>query len=371
MLSQLMMLFGFFALVLVLVYWVNSAVQLFDQLVADGQNLSVFLELTMLTLPSLIRLVLPLAAFAAALYVTNRLSADSELTVMRATGFSPFRLARPVLVFGLVAGLLTGALTVVIDPIAQARLAARQSEIARTATARLLQEGQFMSPISGITLYIRDITSEGELRDLLISDTRSPDESITYTAASAYLVETAAAPQLVMIDGLVQVLRRGTNRLSTTRFEDFAYDLAPLTQGAGEGRLRTQQVSTLDLFFPTPELLAATDRSAARLASEAHDRIAAALLATAAPLIGFATLLLGGFSRFGVWRQILGAIGLIIVIQALESVATSMLRSNPTQWLLIYLPGAAAFAIASIELVLAGRPARRGIGRRRREERLA
>ena len=371
MLSQLLMLFGFFALVLVLVYWVNSAVQLFDQLVADGQNLSVFLELTMLTLPSLIRLVLPLSGFAAALYVTNRLSADSELTVMRATGFSPFRLARPVLVFGLVTGLLTGALTVVINPMAQARLADRQSEIARTATARLLQEGQFLSPIAGVTLYIRDITTEGELRDLLISDTRNAEESVTYTASSAYLVETAAAPQLVMIEGLVQVLRRGTNRLSTTRFEDFAYDLAPLTQGGEVGRLRTQRVSTRDLFFPTPALLDATERSAAQLAGEAHDRIAAAVLAAAAPLIGFATLLLGGFSRFGVWRQILGAIGLIIVVQALESLATSLLRGNPDQWPLIYLPGGAAFAIALIELTLAGRPARRGIGRRRRAERLA
>ena len=80
---------------------------------------------------------------------------------MRATGFSPFRLARPVLVFGLVTGLLTGALTVVINPMAQARLADRQSEIARTATARLLQEGQFLSPIAGVTLEAYAQVSKG------------------------------------------------------------------------------------------------------------------------------------------------------------------------------------------------------------------
>ncbi|MCP1169757.1 LPS export ABC transporter permease LptF [Limimaricola litoreus] len=371
MLSQLMMLFGFFALVLVLVYWVNSAVQLFDQLVADGQNLSVFLELTMLGLPSLIRLVLPIAGFIAALYVTNRLSADSELTVMRATGFSPFRLARPVLVFGLVAGLLTGALTVVINPMAQARLAEREADIARSATARLLQEGQFLSPVSGITVYIRDITPEGELRDLLISDNRDPEESVTYTASSAYLVETAQAPQLVMISGLVQVLRRETALLSTTSFEEFAYDLAPLTQGDGQERIRARQVATRDLFFPTPELMEATEDSAAELVGEAHERIAAALLAAAAPLIGFATLLLGGFSRFGLWRQILLAIGLIIVVHSLESVAASAMRGDPARWPMIYLPGTVAFVIAAVELGLAARPARRGIGRRRRTERLS
>ena len=37
-LSQFMVLFGFFALVLVSVYWVNRAVSLFDELIADGQS---------------------------------------------------------------------------------------------------------------------------------------------------------------------------------------------------------------------------------------------------------------------------------------------------------------------------------------------
>ncbi len=102
MLSQLMMLFGFFALVLVTVYWINRAVVLFDRLIADGQSAWTFLEITALTLPYVIRIVLPVAALVAAIYATNRLSGESELVVMRATGFSPFRIARPVVYFGLI-----------------------------------------------------------------------------------------------------------------------------------------------------------------------------------------------------------------------------------------------------------------------------
>ena len=85
-LSQLMALFGFFALVLVGVYWINRAVMLFDQLVGDGQSALVFLEISVLTLPNVIRLVLPVAGFVAAVYVTNRLTLDSELVVMQAAG---------------------------------------------------------------------------------------------------------------------------------------------------------------------------------------------------------------------------------------------------------------------------------------------
>ena len=96
-----MMVFGFFALVLVSVYWVNSAVRLFDRLISDGQSVWVFLEMTALPLPNVIRLMLPVAAFVAVVHAPNRKAGESELVVMQATGFSPFRLARPVLYFGL------------------------------------------------------------------------------------------------------------------------------------------------------------------------------------------------------------------------------------------------------------------------------
>ena len=106
-LSQLMALFGFFSLVLVAVYWINRAVGLFDQLIGDGQSALVFLQFSLLTLPNVIRLVLPVSAFVAAVYCANRLISDSELVVMQATGFSSFRLARPVFGFGvIVAGMM-------------------------------------------------------------------------------------------------------------------------------------------------------------------------------------------------------------------------------------------------------------------------
>ena len=62
-LSQLMVLFGFFSLILILVYWVNRAVVLFDRLIADGQSATVFLEFTALSLPGIIRMQ-PLSSVA-------------------------------------------------------------------------------------------------------------------------------------------------------------------------------------------------------------------------------------------------------------------------------------------------------------------
>ena len=136
MLSQFLTQFGFFALVLVSVYWINRAVRLFEQLIQDGQTALVVLEFTALTLPVVIALVLPVAAFAATAYGTNRLASESELTVMQAAGLSPWRMARPALVFGLLVALMVGVLAHGLVPMARARLAERQADIAENVTAR-------------------------------------------------------------------------------------------------------------------------------------------------------------------------------------------------------------------------------------------
>jgi lipopolysaccharide export system permease protein len=334
-LSQLLALFGFFALVLVGVYWINRAVGLFDQLIGDGQSALVFLEFSLLTLPNVIRLVLPIAAFAAAVFVANRLMADSELVVMQATGFSAFRLVRPVLWFGAMVALMMLVLMHVLVPASRATLAARSAEIAENITARFLQDGQFMHPAPGITLYIREITPNGELRDLFLQDGRDGDVQVTYTAARALLVRSEAGPKLIMFDGMAQRMGDGA-RLGVTRFADFTYDLGALIpQGVAAAR-DVDALPTPALIAATPALLAETGGTAAAFAYELHSRFATPLLAMASSLIGFAALLVGAFSRFGLWRQIGLAVVLLIVVQGLNTAAAGVaLRQG--LWGLAYL----------------------------------
>jgi lipopolysaccharide export system permease protein len=349
-LSQLMALFGFFALVLVSVYWVNRAVRLFDQLISDGQSAWVFLEFTALSLPYVIRLVLPVAAFVATVYVTNRLSTESELAVMQATGFSPFRLARPVLWFGLSVAGMVAILSHVLEPAARIQLAERRDEIAANVTSKFLVEGAFIHPADGITLYIRAITPLGELRDIFLSDSRDGSRQTTYTAESAALVRSDTGPKLVMFDGMAQTLTSATRALSTTRFADFSYDIGALVSDPGSRMPEADQLPTLDLLRADAATLTLTGTSAAILRAEGHERFVQPLFAVVAPLIGFACLMTGGFSRFGLWRQIAAAVVALI--------AGDMARRDAAAWPLLYLPIVTGLAFAALLLTVASRPRR-------------
>lgn len=359
MLSQLLMMFGFFSLVLVSVYWINRAVSLFDRLISDGQTATVFLEFTALTLPNVIRLVLPVSAFVSAIYVTNRLTTDSELLVMQAAGFSGFRLARPVLMFGIMVALLLSVLTHWLVPTSRAELARRSAEIADNITTRFLTEGQFLHPADGMTLFIDTITPEGELRNLLLVDARSIGTRTTYTARRALLVRSETGPRLVMIDGMAQTLDLDGRRLFTTGFDDFAYDIGALINTSPQTGHDMRALPTALLMTADPATVARTGRRRAALLYEAHDRFAQPLLATAAALIGFATLTLGGFSRFGIVRQIIAAIVMLILVEMLSNAVGPLAMGDVRLVPLTYLPPLFGGALAVLLLWLSDRPRRR------------
>jgi lipopolysaccharide export system permease protein len=357
MLSQLLVLFGFFALVLVAIFWINRAVVLFDRLIGDGQNSLVFLEFTALGLPGLIATVLPIATFAAAVYVTNRMTTDSELTVLQATGSGPWRLARPVLVFGMCIALSLTVLSNFLVPMAQAQLKEREQEIAQNVTARLLTEGTFLHPTRHVTFYTRIIAADGVLRDVFVSDRRNPDQGIIYTAAEAYLLRNGDATTLIMVDGLAQRLEQEGQRLATAKFADFSFDISSLVQSEKAETANIRNTTTPALLANWDSILAQPDRSAGELTEELHSRIAGPLFCIIAALVGFSTLLIGGFSRFGVWREIVLSFGLLILLDGARGTLSSQVSGNAALWPLVYLPTFVGALIIGAMLWHASNPA--------------
>jgi lipopolysaccharide export system permease protein len=357
-LSQLLQLFGFFSLVLVLIYWINRAVRLFDQLIANGQSALVFLEFSALTLPNVIRTVLPISAFVASVYVANRMSQESELVVVQATGYSPARLARPVAVFGLIVAMMLLVLGHLLTPLAGAQLSARQSEVSANMTARLLTEGQFIHPGDGYTFYVREIAPDGGLHDVFLADRSLDKQETIYTADSAFLEQ--AGPEetrLSLLDGMAQVKDLTTGRISTSSFTKFQIDLGSIVSGGGDGQIPLRNLPSTLLFGAPPEILAVTGESADAIRLELHNRTAQSLLAIVAALVGFAMLLNGSYSRFGLARQIVAAIFALIALKLIDNAAVAEADKTPEIWAYVYLAPLAGLILTVVLLWRAGKPA--------------
>ena len=358
-LAQLVMLFGFFSLVMVGVYWINRAVGLFDQLIANGHSALVFLEFSALTLPNVIRIVLPIASFAAALYVANRMASESEMVVIQSAGASPMRLARPVLWFGALTVLIASLLVHVLLPMSLAQLRARQAEISGSITARLLQEGRFVHPSPGLSFYVERIAADGTFSNMFLADSRDPDSQLVFSAKSALFLQGDQGLRLVMFDGLAQILDKQTGRLATTRFSDFVHDLGQLVTARARGPLQPREAPTARLLAADPALAQGSGWTPARLVQEGHKRIAQSFLPMVTALIGFGVILMGGFSRFSLWKQIVLGIVILVLIQTLDNLANAHAASHEGSWPLVYLAPAIGVLTGLALLWASDRPALR------------
>ena len=352
--TQYFLMFGFFSLILLFIYWINKAIALFDNLISDGQTFLVFLEFSILTIPPIIPIVAPLAAFAAAIFVTNRLKNDSELTIMQATGFSPLRLSRSIFLFGLVVTIILLIISHYLIPKSNNILLKRQNEVASSLNAKLLKVGSFIHPQNGVTFYIGGISTSGVIEDVFVLDERNKDREIIVTSKSGYLITNNNKPILVLKDGIVQNYDLKSTNLSTIHFQDLSYDL---TSWSVKERMSKSKLlltySSFDLF-KDPELVSIlTDSSPISVLEELHSRILTPLLALIAALIGFSSLLIGDYSRFGASKQISVGIVILILIKLSESYGNELMLKSQGNWLALYLPVLIGILIFSFMILLA------------------
>ena len=352
--TQYFLMFGFFSLILLFIYWINKAIALFDNLISDGQTFLVFLEFSILTIPPIIPIVAPLAAFAAAIFVTNRLKNDSELTIMQATGFSPLRLSRSIFLFGLVVTIFLLIISHYLIPKSNNILLKRQNEVASSLNAKLLKVGSFIHPQNGVTFYIGGISTSGVIEDVFVLDERNKDREIIVTSKSGYLITNNNNPILVLKDGIVQNYDLKSTNLSTIHFQDLSYDL---TSWSVKERMSKSKLlltySSFDLF-KDPELVSIlTDSSPISVLEELHSRILTPLLALIAALIGFSALMIGDYSRFGASKQISVGIVILILIKLSESYGNELMLKSQGNWLALYLPVLIGILIFSFMMLLA------------------
>ena len=132
---QLLIIFAFFLFILTIIFWINRAIRLFDQLISDGHSSSVLLEFALLSLPSATIIVFPLASFAAVIFVTNRLKNDAELTILQSSGLSPWRIGKPYFLFGFLCMLILSFFTIFIVPNTTKILHERQLDLDTSVSA--------------------------------------------------------------------------------------------------------------------------------------------------------------------------------------------------------------------------------------------
>lgn len=69
-------------------------------------------------------------------------------------------------------------------------------------------------------------------------------------------------------------------------------------------------------------------------------------------------MIAGGFSRFGIWRQVLLSIAVLAVLKIIEGATSGAIEGDAGAWPLSYLPFAIGLVITALLLAFAARKRR-------------
>jgi lipopolysaccharide export system permease protein len=158
----------------------------FGELVGKGLPASVIAEFFALSVPFTVALTLPMSVLVAVLYAFSRLAAENEVTALKASGVSPWRLVTPALGWGAVMSLILLAFNDQVLPRANFQLKTLQDAIAQTKPTFLLKD-QVINAIQEERLYLkagRIDRSNGHMKEVVIYDLTSPERRRTIYADS-------------------------------------------------------------------------------------------------------------------------------------------------------------------------------------------
>jgi lipopolysaccharide export system permease protein len=155
---------GLFAFVVALP---NVVRELLGPLLAEQFGFETFIRLVGLLMPFAISYALPMGVLTGVLLTLGRLSADSEITAMRAAGISVARLARPVFLLGAVCALVAFYVNFTSMPWARQQYYREFAAAVRANPLRIIIPKTFIRDFSGTVLYVGE--KEGPvLRDIWI-----------------------------------------------------------------------------------------------------------------------------------------------------------------------------------------------------------
>jgi lipopolysaccharide export system permease protein len=317
----------------------GQSLQALDLIVNQGQSAAVFLKITLLGLPSLVSMILPITIFVASLVALNRLQTEQELVVCFAGGMSRWRVISPVLRLALMVAVVSLVINLWIQPLCARAMRQELYKVRNDLAASLVQAGQFTQPSKGLTVYSAEVQNHDTLKNLFVDEQDADGAESTFSARDGQIAQRNGQPVLIMRHGSEQQLSR-SGVLNYAVFDEYTFDLTPFAPKAEVVHYKASDRYLHELFHP--DLTQPWEKAnKLKLYAEGHARLAEPLYNIALVVLALSAVLGGGFSRLGYGRRILVEIALAAVARIAEFGVQAVADDNVWLNLLQYaVPGA-------------------------------
>lgn len=337
----------------------SQSLEQLEFVVERGQSLWLMLKLTLLAVPQLLGVVLPIGLFVGALVALTRLQREQELTAIQAAGLTRAALIRPAGRLALIVMALGLLINTVVQPWSQTTARTEAFAVRSDLAALLVEEGRFVQGPDGLTVYVQEIEQNGLLKNLFIY-IQSGDTTETWNATEARFGRVDGEPMLTLIGGSSQRFS-SAGVLNLLSFDTYVFPLGAFAEVADQPRFKPSDLGLSDLFMPRPEMVPGVG-TRNELMAEGHARLAAPLYALTAMALALAAILAGAFSRTGYGTRVAKAAAVFLVVRILGYGIVAAAGWNP--WLNLF-QYALPLTVAALALAMLFRTPRGGQRRAR------
>jgi lipopolysaccharide export system permease protein len=203
--------------------------KLAEMVVSNGVPLTDILLLIYYLLPYFAVITIPMSLLLAVMLAFSRLSADSEIVAIKASGISIYRMLPPILTVAAMAYFLAAFVSVYALPKGNISFKELLYHIVQGRININLKEQVFNDTIPGLVIYVDRNTGNGRISGVLIQDERNPKDISTIFAGSGQLSSDEKSKQihLQLADGSIHQMQPqgGYRRLDFQKY-DLKIDLS-------------------------------------------------------------------------------------------------------------------------------------------------
>ena len=241
---QLLAVFIMLLLVLTGLAWMMQVMSMMKFLINYGVNFSSFLYLLSLMIPFIISIIIPFVTFIATIFVYNKMISENEVTVMAASGLSPWQIAKPAIKLAAILTAIHLVLNIWIVPASQAKFYSTQWNLRYGLAHLKLQESAFTKLANGLVVYVDNVSGQ-DLNQVMLSDMRDNKNQMLVFAERGKLVSTIHGLSIVTNNGSLQM--QGKNGFTTGTFDNFDMDLN-LVENDADVSFRVRRIPTNTLI---------------------------------------------------------------------------------------------------------------------------
>jgi len=260
--------------VFTLILLMGRLIKLTELVVSRGVPFLDVARMIMYLMPSFLVFTIPMAFLLAVLLAFGRLSADNEITVIKASGVSLVQIMPPVLFCAIVAGLLALSASIVGVPWGNSAFKELSFKVLKQNASATIREKVFWDEIPGIILYTDQYDDQKHaLKGIIIHDGRNPARPMTIFAKQGSVSggSERQSLKLSLVDGSIHSAGKA-DEYRLVRFGEYVMSVGGDSNAAGASHNEIDMnVTELQSQINNP---ATAVRTRLKMLSELHSRFA-------------------------------------------------------------------------------------------------